>query len=159
MKRLLTFALAAAFVAGAWASEYVGLRVSFKNDAQPAQTILFEKNPTVTFAAGNLTLTSDGATPLTVSLDNVDKIVPTNNDGTSIVDVDEGQQQTTIVVTSEGITLYGLQPGSAVSIYTLDGRQALALAAASGSCTISRDQLSAGIYLVKTPGNTFKVTL
>ena len=73
-----------------------------------------------------------------------------------ITDV-SGKQANLFTLTRTAVQAVGLEAGSAVTVYTLDGRQvAAAQADASGSVTVSIESLSAGVYVLQSSASTFK---
>ena len=75
---------------------------------------------------------------------------------TGITDV-SGKQANLFTLTRTAVQAVGLEAGSAVTVYTLDGRQvAAAQADASGSVTVSIESLSAGVYVLQSSASTFK---
>jgi hypothetical protein len=63
-----------------------------------------------------------------------------------------------VILTADGLSLSGLQPGSAVDVYTADGRQLKAVkAAADGTASLNLGNSRSGMIIVKTNNQSFKL--
>lgn len=132
---------------------------SFANDAQIVikqksggeATLKLSTNPVITFEGANMVVTNDFTT-ISFPLEYLDSY--TVNDGTEGIDpvVMKPQRKNGHVIFS------GLEDGSQVYVYTLDGKVvAKQTANSSGITDVSLESLPKGTYIISTSYNRIKV--
>ena len=107
---------------------------------------LIADSPVITYQDNLLTVTGGGS-EISVEADAVGSFdfVPSEDTGVSII-------------TADGSMFSGLKPGDPVLVYTADGKLAASFKAdESTSVSVDLSPLPAGIYIVRTPGASFKI--
>ncbi len=152
-KFLIALFLASVATPGVLAETLTHVTV-WSNSGETSHFALSEQ-PVVTFEGNQLVLVSaDSRYEFLIS--DVDKFTFTNPASVELNEIDTA----TVVISLSGdeIKLSGLNPGSLVSLYAMDGRVVLTSQADSdGVCIESIASLSGGIYLIRTESKTFKI--
>ena len=116
------------------------------------KTILaLSTNPVITFTSESMVVTNDFTT-ITIPLDNIDSYVSTNGT-TGILQPKDSPQYV-----NGHITFSNLPTGSAVNVFTIDGRLvSRMLANQSGNVVVNMDTLAKSAYIISTINNKIKV--
>ena len=113
------------------------------------------ESPKTTFRDNNLVITSESMTisyPLEQVLRYTYDLASTGIEGIGL--------EKTVLISQRGdaLTLENLKPGTAVTLYTVDGKLVMAHAAGeSRSVTISLSDRPSGVYIVKASNVTYKM--
>ena len=118
--------------------------------------ILLASNPEVTYTQTGATITATGQNPVTLDFDDIEFIDFVKSSSVKDVATAEGAVQ--LRVSADALLVSGAKAGSALAIYTLDGRCVLA-ATIPESYSVSRSQLANGVYIVKINKTSFKIIL
>lgn len=139
LRKMILCSLLAGTATAASAQTYSYLTLQQQNGSETSLSIDGLK---ITFDNGNLVATN-GSESTTIPLVNMQKLYfatqPTGIDGV------EGTSATVSATIVGGRLQVNAPEGSAVSVYSIDGRQ------------VGTENLSAGAYVVKVAGRTFKV--
>lgn len=117
--------------------------------------LLFSANPEITYTATGATITAAGQNPLTLAFDDIEFIDFVEFG--SVEDVAEAALS--LRVTQDELLIDNAEVGSALSIYSLDGRCVLNTTLPDSSFAISRSMLEKGVYIVRINKTTFKILL
>lgn len=107
---------------------------------------LIADSPVITYQDNLLTVTGGGS-EISVEADAVGSFDFVSSEGSGVE-----------TVTVDGSRFSGLRPGSAVHVYTADGRLAATfIADDSESASVDLSGLAPGVYIVRTPDASFKI--
>ena len=149
MKSRLLLILLSVVTLSAYADD---ARIVIKQKSGNETVLALASNPVITFSGDDMVITSSLNT-ISIPLADVDSY--TFNDGTTAIRplVDAPQYVNGHVIFS------GLAKGAEVSIYTFDGRIVRRQSAdATGYADVSLGSLPKGVYVVRTPNNSIKIT-
>lgn len=122
--------------------------------------ILFDDHPKLTYSGTKLLITSDKSNFVFEKDEYVDNYYFFTfvhyDDPTAIDDVQADERQVVIRTVGDQLVIRGLEAGTPVMLYSVDGRQ-LASAKASGQGDVSVTIPAADIVVVKAGNNSFKI--
>lgn len=145
---LLTLLAAAAFGSVA----QVSLRVTHVSGDE--SVFLLDRQPEVSFLAGTLTISAPGEEAMALELDDVASI---DFLGVSGLDAPVAAGGITVAVSGGLVTFGNIPEGSRAEVYAISGSLVSAMEC-SGSLSIGRSELPAGVYIVKINEFVTKVT-
>lgn len=117
-------------------------------------TFALADKPVMTTTGGNLSITTTGK-EITVAIPEVKDITFNTEDPSGIEAIHTGKP----ALANGTAAFSGLPSGGHVAVYSTDGTMVdSATANADGSCTVDLNRLPHGVYIIKTPGATYKVT-
>jgi hypothetical protein len=120
---------------------------------------LLKSDPRITFDGENVTLTTSEETIVLKAeyvLRAYVKAAKSQPDEVGISEATKSAER--VALTADGLSLTGLTPGSAVDVYTADGRQLKSVkAAADGTASLNFGNSRSGMIIVKTNNQSFKL--
>ena len=112
--------------------------------------------PVLTYEGNNLVVTCNDAT-LTTALGDIEQwsFEMADLDG-----IDEAETTPKAILSFGKANLTGLKSGSIISIYSIDGKAVSSLRAdGEGNVNIDLSQLPGGIYIIRTPNQSYKISV
>ena len=114
-------------------------------------SLLLAEKPTVTFTNGNIKIVSECCI-VEVPRKNVRKYHFSKQPPTSVAVVHEAE----VALENNVLVVSDVPENTQITIYAMDGRLVKMITAIGGNCSISLNELSAGLYLVSFNNTTFK---
>lgn len=121
-------------------------------------TVLFDKQPVISMEDGSMTVTSQSAdSPVTIQINDISEIkfgtpTPTSITGTTVKGV-------TCELLPGAALFRGIADGVRPMVCTIDGRILSAPSCDGGEMRLSRENVGAGIFIVRIGTFTTKITL
>lgn len=132
------------------------LKVNQKNGDQ--MTFKFQDEPVATIEGENLkiSLLTVAGEDILVPISNLENLTFEKN-ALSGVENMKAAAGVAFALTKTALNAEGLEAGTVVSIYAIDGRiAAQGVCDATGNCSISLENVAPGVYAVKAGNNSFK---
>lgn len=151
-----TFLVCASALTGFCETPHSNVMTVVKNDNSETNFFIVEK-PVISLTADAVKVNFNEGHEIQFPLSEFKHVYYQTADTPSGITDVSGKQANLFTLTRTAVQAVGLEAGSAVTVYTLDGRQvAAAQADASGSVTVSIESLSAGVYVLQSSASTFK---
>lgn len=148
------------FSASLYAQEYEAPCVVVEQTDGSKTEYLLKSEPRIAFDGETVTLTTSDETVL-LKVENVSRAyvkAPVKPQPNEVGIAEASKTAERVILTADGLSLSGLQPGSAVDVYTADGRQLKAVkAAADGTASLNLGNSRSGMIIVKTNNQSFKL--
>ena len=155
---MMLFCVLAVSAVSAWAQTTASCVVVEQTNGDKAEYLLTTE-PYITYVGNDVTITN---TEVTVVLDaaDVEKVYlsETNLNGATAIQDVKASESVLVDLTDGNLSVNGLETGSPVALYSVDGRQLYAgTASAAGTLSLPLGTLPGGMIIVKTTTQTFKI--
>lgn len=113
----------------------------------------FERDPEITIQSDGLSVTTNDDQPATFTFENFSHFDFVDADPTLVE-----SPAINMIWNAGTLTLTGIEPGTTVTLYTLDGKTILRQRA-NGSFQLDRNSLPKGIYILKADNLSVKIAI